>query len=84
MKKLKAVHLNLAFNDAKSWGLIKVLKSFLNNQYRSLHISLSSNEFRDNDVKLIETLLPTLIKNNDQFSFDFIDTAVSKAEAKKL
>lgn len=33
MKKIKSLNLNLAFNDAKSWGLIKVIKTFLNHQY---------------------------------------------------
>jgi hypothetical protein len=84
MTKLKNVYLNLAFNDAKSYGLIKTLKSFLNNKYNSLHLGLSSNEFRDNDVKLIESQLPKLISNNEEFIFDFTDTAISKKEAAKL
>ncbi len=64
MKSLRVVSLNFGFNDAKSYGLIRTLKSFLANQYESLHLGLSSNEFRDNDVKLAESYLSTLIKNN--------------------
>jgi hypothetical protein len=67
MTNLKAVYLNLAFNDAKSFGLIKVIKAFLKTRYDLLHISLSSNEFKDTDVKLIEQHLPTLINNNKKF-----------------
>lgn len=64
MKTLKRVYLNLGFNDAKSYGLIKTVKAFLNNKYELLHLSLSSNEFRDSDVKLIENHLSTLVRNN--------------------
>lgn len=78
MPHLKSVYLNLGFNDAKSFGLIRVIKAFLKTHYNVLHLGLSSNEFRDNDVKLIEQHLPTLIKNNDQFIFEFSDTAISK------
>ena len=53
MSTLKFVYLNLAFNDAKSYGLIKVIKAFLKNRFNILHISLSNNEFRDPDVKLV-------------------------------
>jgi len=43
MTSLKAVYLNLAFNDAKSFGLIRVVKAFLKNHFKILHISLSNN-----------------------------------------
>ena len=69
MKTLKTVYLNFAFNDARSYGLIKSVKFFINSKYDSLHLSFSSNEFRDTDVKLIENPLSTLIKNNGQFVF---------------
>ena len=84
MKKIKVLNLNLAFNDAKSWGLIKVIKTFLNHQYQYFRLSLSFNEFRDNDVKLIENHLTTLIKNNRQFVFEFVDTAISKVQMARL
>lgn len=84
MKTLKRVSLNLGFNDAKSYGLIKTIKSFLNSNYESLNLNLGHNEFRDNDVKLIENHLATLISKNGDFSFDFTDTAISKTEMKAL
>lgn len=65
MPTLKTVSLNFAFNDAKSYGLVKVIKAFLNSKYEKFHLSLSSNEFRDSEVKLIESHLNTLIKNNN-------------------
>jgi hypothetical protein len=84
MKTLKRVSLNLAFNDAKSYGLIKTIKSFLNRNFESLHLNLGHNEFRDNDVKLIENHLATLISKNGDFTLDFTDTAISKTEMKAL
>lgn len=84
MDKLKKVYLNLAFNDAKTYGLIKTIKAFLPRSYESLHLSLSSNEFRDPEVKLIEGHLATLIQKNEHFNLDFTDTAISKQEMKKL
>lgn len=84
MKHLKRVYLNLAFNDAKSYGLIKTVKSFLGSNYESLQLNLGSNEFRDSDVKLVEGHLATLIGRNGQFMLDFTDTAISKAEMKVL
>ncbi len=78
MSTLKSVYLNLAFNDAKSYGLIKTIKAFLNKSYESLHLSLSSNEFRDSEVKLIEGHLAQLIQKNSEFALDFTDTAISK------
>jgi len=84
MDKLKRVYLNLAFNDAKTYGLIKTIKAFLPKSYESLHLSLSSNEFRDPEVKLIESHLATLIQKNQHFNFDFTDTAISKQEMKRL
>lgn len=76
--------MNLAFNDAKSYGLIKTIKSFLNNNYELLHIHLGSNEFRDNDVKLIENHLGTLISRNEEFILDFTETAISKKQMASL
>lgn len=84
MKTLKSVYLNLAFNDAKSYGLIKTVKSFLNNNYQTLHLNLGHNEFKDNEVKLIESHLSTLIGRNEEFILDFTDTAISKNEVKSL
>lgn len=84
MEKLKTVYLNLAFNDAKTYGLVKTIKAFVSRSFESLHLSLSSNEFRDSEVKLIESHLATLIQKNTQFNLDFTDTAISKQEMKKL
>jgi hypothetical protein len=84
MKTLKRVSLNLAFNDAKSYGLIKTIKSFLNSNFESLYLNLGHNEFRDSDVKLIENHLATLISRNGNFYLDFSDTAISKSEMKAL
>ena len=53
MSSLKAISLNFAFNDAKAYGLPKVIKAFLNKKYEYLHLGLSSNEFKDSEVKLI-------------------------------
>ena len=64
--------------------MIKTIKAFLPRSYESLHLSLSSNEFRDSEVKLIEGHLATLIQKNQQFNLDFTDTAISKQEMKKL
>ena len=84
MKTLKTVYLNFAFNDAKSYGLIKSVKSLINSKYDSLHLSFSSNEFRDTDVKLIENPLSSLIKNNGKFTFEFVETGISKKQSAKL
>lgn len=84
MKNLKRVYLNLAFNDAKTFGLIKTIKAFVPRSFESLHLSLSSNQFRDSEVKLIEGYLATLIQKNTEFHLDFTDTAISKQEMKKL
>lgn len=43
MPSLKAVYLNFAFNDAKSYALPKVIKAFLNRKLEYFHLSLSNN-----------------------------------------
>jgi hypothetical protein len=81
---IKHLMLNLGFNDAKSYGLINTLKAFSEKSYEYLFISLSHNEFRDKDVQLTKKLLKSLIQRNEQFDFDFVDTAISKLMVSEL
>jgi hypothetical protein len=81
---IKHLMLNLGFNDAKSYGLINTLKAFSEKSYEYLFISLSHNEFRDKDVQLTKKLLKSLIQRNEQFDFDFVDTAISKPMVSEL
>jgi hypothetical protein len=80
MPKLKYLHLNLGFNDAKSYGLVNTLKFLAEKSYEDLFLSVSNNEFKDADIDLIKKYIPSLIKNNKKFELDFIDTAISKGK----
>lgn len=75
---------NIAFNGAKSFGLVRVLQNLAKVHLDSLYLSLSSNEFIDADVALAKQYFPTIIKNNNEFQFDFVETAISKKMKESL
>lgn len=53
----------MGFNDAKSYGMINAVKNLAKKNFDYLFLSLSNNQFRDSDAKLLISQLPILIKN---------------------
>jgi hypothetical protein len=78
------VYLNFGFNDAKGYGLIRVMEILAKKTFNHLYISFSSNEFQDSEVNLIKDELKTLIKKTKNFELEFMETAISKRKAKEL
>ena len=69
LKELKRVRLDLSFNDVKGYGGIAVVRDLSERNFDYLSLSLSHNEFRDADTKLLKPHLKNLIKNNEVFEF---------------
>lgn len=49
-----------------------------------MYLGFSSNEFKDSEVNLVLDELTRIIKNNKVFEFEFMETAISKKQQKKL
>lgn len=64
LPNLKNLDLDLAFEDAKGFGGISVVRNLAKRQYENLELRLSNNEFRDQDIKLMKPYLKKLIINS--------------------
>lgn len=84
LENIQSVYLNYGFNDAKGYGLIKVLELLAKKPLKELLISFSSNEFQDSEVSLIKDELRTIISQTPSFEFEFMETAISKRKAAEL
>lgn len=84
LEKLTTLYLNLGFNDAKGYGLIRSLEQLIKRTYEDVYISFSSNEFQDTEVALVKDELVKLIKKTKSFEFEFMETAISKAMKSQL
>lgn len=69
LEHLESVYLNYGFNDAKGYGLVRVMELLAKKTFKQLYISFSSNEFQDSEVNLIKDELKTLIKKTKNFEF---------------
>jgi hypothetical protein len=74
--------LDLSFNDAKGYGGIAAVRDLSERSFESLTLSLSNNEFRDDDVRLMRPHIKKLIQNNANFQLEFIETAISRVVMK--
>lgn len=84
LPSLKRADLDLSFNDAKGYGGIAVVKNLAERKLDYLALSLSNNEFRDSDVKLMKPHFKTLIRYNKLFELEFVDTAISNIMMNEL
>ena len=64
---MKELNLNLGFNDAKGYGGIAVVEHLAKRSFKHLTLSLSHNEFRDPDAKLMLESFKKLIEKNSEF-----------------
>ena len=67
LPNLKRANLDFSFNDAKGYGGIAVLKNLAERKLDYLSLSLSHNEFRDGDIKLMKPHIKNLIRENKVF-----------------
>ena len=81
LSDVKSVYLNFGFNDAKGYGLVKVMELLAKKTIDELYISLSSNEFQDSEVNLIKDELRAIIKKTKSVEIEFMETAISKRKA---